>query len=261
MIRGLLSILFLLCLVIQASSQGYLGTVSTGTGIESPITVGSGAAPQGASVGASATQANLTGTMSLNLIDGVASQLNLDIFQSGDLLLGYGNMTMGTGSQRVTAAGSLTSNGITLYVSAVDVPEVYRLEITGSGAALAGRYQAFIANGPAWSGTVTGVSDQILSYRPATTLGRGVNAGSIGTTIGQPAGTLGTAIGQPIVGQPVGVFVQPIDSNNLTRNRSFFSSSNGQTQTTTSDGITTVTTSGGTTTTTTSDGTTSITYG
>jgi hypothetical protein len=209
MIRGLLSILFLLCLVIQASSQGYLGTVSTGTGIESPITVGSGATPQGASVGAAAAQANLTGTMSLNLIDGVTRQLNLDIFQSGDLLLGYGNMTTGTGSQRVTAAGSLTANGITLYISAVDTPEVYRLEITGSGASLAGRYQAFIANGAAWSGTVTGVSSQILSYRPATTIGSGASAGSIGTTVGQPAGTLGTA-----VGQPVGILVQPIGLNN-----------------------------------------------
>lgn len=259
MIRGLLSIIFLICLVIQASSQGYLGTVSTGTGIESPITVGSGTTPQGASVGAAAAQANLTGTMSLNLIDGVTRQLNLDIFQSGDLLLGYGNMTTGTGSQRVTAAGSLTANGMTLYLSAVDTPEVYRLEITGSGASLAGRYQAFIANGAAWSGTVTGVSNQILSYRPTTTLGRGVNAGSMGTTvgtIGQPAGALGTAVGQPI-----GTLAQPISSNNLTRNRSFFSSSNGQTQTTTSDGTTTVTSSGDTTTTTTSDGTTGISYG
>ncbi|MDM7911505.1 MAG: hypothetical protein QUS09_00245 [Methanotrichaceae archaeon] len=252
----MLSILYLLCLVIQASSQGYLGTVTTGTGIESPITVGSGVTPQGASVGAAAAQANLTGTMSLNLIDGVTRQLNLDIFQSGDLLLGYGNMTMGTGSQRVTAAGSLTANGITLYIFTVDAPVVYRLEITGSGASLAGRYQAFMANGPAWSGTVTGVSDQILSYRPATTLGSRAGAGSMGTTIGQPAGTLGTA-----VGQSSGVLVQPIGSNNLTRNRSFFSSSNGQTQTITSDGTTTITSSGGTTTTTTSDGTTSITYG
>lgn len=257
MIRGLLSILFLLCLVIQASSQGYVGTVSTGTGIESPITVGSGATPQRASVGAAAAQANLTGTMSLNLIDGVTRQVNLDIFQSGDLLLGYGDMTTGTGSQRVTAAGSLTANGMMLYISAVDVPEVYRLEIIGSGASLTGRYQAFIANGAAWSGTVTGVSDQILSYRPMTTLGSGANAGSMGTTVGQPAGTLGTT-----VGQPVGTLAQPIGSNNLTKNRSFFTSSNGQTQTTTSDGTTTTTTVGGTTTTTTSDGTTtSVSYG
>ncbi len=255
MIKELLSISFLLCLVIQASSQGYLGTVSTGTGIESPITVGSGAAPQGASVGAAAAQANLTGTMSLNLIDGVVRQLNLDIFQSGDLLLGYGNMTTPTGSQRVTAAGSMMTNGMTLYISAVDVPEVYRLEITGSGASLAGRYQAFIANGTAWSGTVTGVSDQILSYRPMTTLGGGAGAGSLGTTIGQPAGTSGTT-----VGQSVGTFVSPMDSNTLTRNRSFYSSSNGQTID--SDGTTTITNSGGTTTTTTTGGTTtSVSYG
>ncbi len=255
MIKELLSISFLLCLVIQASSQGYLGTVSTGTGIESPITVGSGASPQAASIGAAAAQANLTGTMSLNLIDGVVRQLNLDIFQSGDLLLGYGNMTTPTGSQRVTAAGSLTTNGMMLYISAVDVPEVYRLEITGSGASLAGRYQAFIANGAAWSGTVTGVSNQILSYRPMTTLGGGADAGSLGMTIGQPAGTSGTAVGGTAVGQSVGTLVSPIGSNSLTRNRSFYSSSNGQTID--SDG-TTITTSGGTTTTTTGGTTTSV---
>lgn len=243
MIRGLLSILFLFCLVIQASSQGYVGTVNTGTGIEAPITVGSGAAPQGASIGASAV-ANLTGTMSLNLIDGITRQINLDMIQNGDLLLGYGNMTSGTGSQRITATGSLTANGMALYILPEAAPEVYRLEIASSGASLTGRYQAFAANGASWSGTVTGVSDQILDYRPVTTLGSGAIAGSVGAT----------------AGQPVGALAQPIGANTLGRNRSFFSSSNGQTITT-SDGTTTTTTLGGTTTTTNSDGTTSISYG
>lgn len=234
MIRELLSILFLICLVIPASSQGYLGTVNTGTGIEQPLTVGSGVAPQGTSVGGIATaQANLTGTMSLNLIDGVARQLYLDIYQSGDQLMGYGNMTTGTGGQRVTAAGSLTANGLVLYVTGIDIPEAYRLEITGSGASLAGRYQAFVANGAAWSGSVTGVSDQILSNRPATTLGKGVNAGSMGATVGQgetagqSVGTLGGTLGTT-VGQSFGTLAKPSGSNNLTRNRSFYSSSNGQ---------------------------------
>ncbi len=250
MIRGLLSILFFICLVIPASSQGYLGTVNTGTGIEQPLTVGSGATPQGTSVGGvSVAKANLTGTISLNLIDGITRQLSLNVYQNEDLLLGYGNMSTGTGSQRVAAAGSLTANGMVLYITGIDVPEVYRLEITGSGASLAGRYQAFIANGAAWSGSVTGVSDQILSYRPITTLGQGVNAGSMGGIAGQPIGTPGT-----IVGQPIGALAQPIGSNNLTRNRSFYSSSNGQV--TATDGTTTTTSFGGTTSTTTSDGTT-----
>jgi hypothetical protein len=251
--RGLLSILILIGLVMQASSQGYLGTVNTGTGIEAPITVGSGATPQGANVGASAA-VNLTGTMSLNLVDGIARQINLDIIQNGDLLLGYGNMTSGTGIQRVTAAGSLMTNGMMLYILPADVPEVYRLNIGGSGTSLSGRYQAFAANGAAWSGTVTGISDQILDYRQATTLGSGASAGSQGSIVGQPVGVLA----QPI-GQSAGVMSQPIDANNLGRNRSFFSSSNGQT--TMTDGTTTTTTSDGTTTTTTSDGTTSISYG
>lgn len=255
LIRGLLSILFLICLVIPASSQGYLGTVNSGTGIEQPLTVGSGATPQGASVGRTpAAQANLTGTMSLNLIDGVTRQLNLNVYQNADLLMGYGNMTTGTGSQRITAAGSLTANGLTLYVTGIDVPEVYRLEITGSGTSLAGRYQAFIANGAAWSGSVTGVSNQVLSYRPVTTLGQGANAGLVGTTIGQPVGAQGASVGQTVGGQAVGTQFLPIGSNNLNRNVSFFSSSNGQAVTT--DGTTTTTNFGGSTTTTTSDGTT-----
>lgn len=255
MIRGLLSILFLICLAIPAESQGYLGTVNTGTGIEQPLTVGSGATPRGASVGsAPAAQANLTGTMSLNLIDGVTRQLNLNIYQNADLLMGYGNMTTGTGIQRVTAAGSLAANGLMLYVTGIDVPEVYRLEVTGSGTSLAGRYQAFMANGAAWSGSVTGVSNQILSNRPVTTIGQGANAGLVGTTIGQSVGTQGMSVGQTIGGQTTGTQFLPTGSNNLGRNVSFFSSSNGQAVTT--DGTTTTTNFGGTTTTTTSDGTT-----
>ncbi len=261
MIRGLLSlsILILMCLAMQASSQGYLGTVNTGTGIEQPITVGSGASPQGATVGSPAAASNLTGTMSLNLIDGVTRQVSLDIIQNGDMMLGYGNMTTGAGTERITAAGSQTGTGTTLYLLPSNAPEVYRLEITGSGASLAGRYQAFAANGAAWSGRVTGVSSQILSYRPATVIGSGANAGLSGATVGQPGGV---AV-QP-VGQAAGLLNQPL-GNSLGRNRSFFSSSNGQTTTTTSDGTTT--TSDGTTTTTsggfstvTSDGS-SVSYG
>jgi hypothetical protein len=218
-----------------------------------PITVGAGAAPQGAIVG-TPTGANLTGTMSLNLIDGITRQIYLDIIQSEDLLLGYGNITSGTGIQRVTAAGSLMTNGMTLYILPVDVPEVYRLNIVGLGASLSGKYQASAANGASWSGTVTGASNQILDYRQATTLGSGANAGSLGAVAGQPVG----AIAQP-VGQPVGIAGQPIIPNNLGRSRSFSSSSNGQT-TTTSDGTTTIT-SDGTTTATTSDGTTTVSSG
>lgn len=273
MIRELLPILFLIGLAMQASSQGYLGTVNTGTGIEAPITVGSGAAPQGASIGAS-TAENLTGTMSLNLIDGITRQIGLNIIQSSDLLLGYGNMTSGTGTQRVNAAGSQTTNGMTLYILPVDAAEVYRLNIAGSGASLSGRYQAFAANGATWSGTVTGVSDQILDYRQTTALGSGASAGSSGAVVGQPAGVSAQPIGQLAgvtaqpIGQSAGLIGLPASQNNLGGNRSFYSSSNGQT-TTTSDGTTTISTPGGTniistpggTTTTTSDGTTSVTSG
>ena len=256
MIKALLLILFLLCLATEASSQGYLGTVNTGAGIEQPITVGSGAAPQGASVGTPAGIAagvNLTGAMSLSLVDGITRQINLDLIQSGDLLLGYGNMTSGTGIQRVTAGGALMANGMTLYILPGDVPEVYRLNIVGSGTSLSGRYQAIAANGASWAGTVTGISDRILDSKTATALGSGASAGLLGTVAGQPVG----AIAQPI-SQGVGSVGQPIIPNNLGRSRSFSTSSNGQT--TTTEGVTTIT-SDGTTTTTTSDGTTTVSSG
>lgn len=244
--------LILICMVALASSQGYMGTVSTGTGIESPITVGSGASPHGTTVGETGTLANMNGTLSLDLSDGMARHLDLNILQSGDILMGYGNMTTDMSSQRVTAAGSLTRSGMELYVTLVDVPEVYRLEFSGLGSSLTGRYNAFTANGAAWSGNVNGLSSQIQSYKPATVLGSGVNAGSMGAVAGTPAGT-------PLaIGVPTGV--QTGTPNGYTiGNRSFYSSSNGQTTTTTSDGVTT-TTSGGTITTN-SDGTTTVSYG
>ncbi len=257
MIRELLSLLILICMAALASSQGYMGTVSTGTGIESPITVGSGASPQGATVGETGTLANMNGTLSLDLSDGMARHLDLNILQSGDILMGYGNMTTDTSSQRVTAAGSLTRSGMELFVTLVDVPEVYRLGFSGLGSSLAGRYNAFAANGAVWSGNVNGLSSQIQGYRPATVLGSGVNAGSMGAVAGTPAGTP-LAIGVP-TGVPTGVQTGTPSNSYTIGNRSFYSSSNGQTTTTTSDGVTT-TTSGGTITTN-SDGTTTVSYG
>jgi len=54
------------CLIILASSQGYMGTVSTGTGILSPLTVGFDASSP-VVMGAISSQVNLTGSWSLDL--------------------------------------------------------------------------------------------------------------------------------------------------------------------------------------------------
>ena len=56
----LIAVMLFFSLVANASSQGYMGTITTDTGIVPPLTVGKGTISP-ASVGALSTQANLSG--------------------------------------------------------------------------------------------------------------------------------------------------------------------------------------------------------
>jgi hypothetical protein len=118
---------FFICLVSQisqVSSQGYMGTITTGTGIVPPITVGlsSGATE---SVGALSSLANLTGTWSIDLRDSAAKHIDLQVLQNKELIMGYGDMTQNGAREKVTASGFLAGERPTLFVSIVDRPEVY----------------------------------------------------------------------------------------------------------------------------------------
>ncbi len=156
--RLLLSILVLICLALQASSQGYAGTVTTGTGIIPPLKVGSSETPS-ASLGASAAWANLTGIWSLDLRDSEARHMELKIMQRGQVLMGQGNLTAGDASRKVTASGYTAGNSLSLFVSVIDEQKVYRLELTPSGTSLTGKYNAY-SSSSAWSGTVAGTISQ-----------------------------------------------------------------------------------------------------
>ena len=156
LIRLPLSILVLVLLVAQASSQGYAGTVTTGKGIIPSLRVGSGGNAT-ASFG-SGNQPNFTGIWSFDLLDPNVKhmKLELEIQQSKDDLMGYGNMTSDGNSRRAKASGNISGSNIDLSVSIINSSEMYGLEVTRSGTYLTGKYDEYSSGAIILSGTVAG---------------------------------------------------------------------------------------------------------
>ena len=245
--RTLLIASFFICLVLnisQVSSQGYMGTVTTGTGIVPPITVGksSGAAE---SVGALSSLANLTGTWSIDLRDVGTKHIDLQVLQNKELIMGYGDITENGAREKVTASGFLSGDMLSLFVSIVDRPEVYRLDLATSGTSLSGRYDAIAAGGARWSGTATGSialsSPSSSSFGRAASLARVSNpATTSGAFVGKAAQTLGLAAGNisagsfgAFVGSAARALEDDSGSDQITRSRNSFQSTNSQTITAT----------------------------
>lgn len=221
----LIAVILFICLIANSSAQGYMGTITTGTGIVPPLTVGKGTI-SAAGVGALSTQANLTGSWSVDLKGSYLRHLDLQVFQESDLIMGSGQMLAGGASLAVTVAGSAAGDRSTVFVSSVDKPEVFRLELSASGTALAGEYDSLSRGFIRESGTVTG--SIALSSQPnqPTVLGKGQS----------PSATTGALLGKATEDQN-----EPDASNHLIENKSVYKSSNGQSITSTTDG--TVTTS------------------
>lgn len=153
-IKGfLIAITILLILMEGAASQGYSGTVSTGRGTLSSISVGEGASS--AQVGLSAGL-NLTGSWSADLVGGPARHLDLDMFQQGDLLVGSGLMDSVGRITNITAAGSVRADGLTVFVLTEGGDAAFQLDLSVSGTAISGVYEAISKRMPVESGTVTG---------------------------------------------------------------------------------------------------------
>lgn len=214
-----ISILLLISLALQGSSQSYMGTVSTGTGILTPLTVGS-SAYSGASVGSLSSQANLTGSWSLDLKGQQVRHFDLQVFQLRDLIQGSGSMSSGAAGQKLTAAGSVAGNRPTIFISFIDQPVAFRLELSASGTSLAGRYDSLSADGNSESGTVTGSMALAAGQSQPTNLGTGTNpSATTGAYVGAAAKNLDTTG----------------STGTLTESRSFYQTSTGQ-GTTSSEG-------------------------
>ena len=240
--RTLLMASFFICLVSQVSSQGYMGTITTGTGIVPPITVGksSGAAE---SVGALSSLANLTGTWSIVLRDVGTKHIDLQVLQNKELIMGYGDMTENGAREKVTASGFSAGDRPTLFISIVDRPEVYRLDLATSGTSLSGRYDAIAAGGARWSGTATGsiaLSSPLSSRGPAAPLTWASNPATSGAFVGKAAQAIGLSAGNissgsfgAFVGSAARALEEESGSDRITKSRNSFQSKSGQTMTTT----------------------------
>jgi len=219
-----MTVLLFVCLALPASSQGYMGTVTTGTGIVPPLTVGFGSATA-ANLGSSSSLANLSGSWSVDLKAQTIVHLDLQTFQIGKLLGGSGEMNQGGARQIVTAAGFVEGDRPTVFIMSPDRNRVIRLELAASGTALAGRFDSVARDGSSETGTATGSMVLTAGTRQIKALGTGVN----------PSATSGAWVGKA---------VKSLDSQNsqgstgrFVESRSFYQESTGQ-STTTSEGTT-----------------------
>ena len=188
-----ISLILLICFAANASSQGYMGTVATGTGTVPALTVGKSSIST-SELGALSGQPNLTGTWSLDLNGPFIRHIDLQAIQKGDFIMGTGLMDKGTTS--VTAAGSVAAGGATLFVCQADGGMALRLYLTVSGTSLAGEYDLLSADGPYASGTVTGSMNPSVQLRHVTPLG-GSSRTSAGTSANSGAGT-GAFVGSAV---------------------------------------------------------------
>ncbi|MDD1761551.1 MAG: hypothetical protein LUQ59_04900 [Methanothrix sp.] len=188
-IKTILIVLLFLTLAANASSQGYMGTVSTGTGIIPVITVGKSLI-SASSVGAISTQANLTGDWSMDLKGSEKRHLDLQVYQEKDLILGSGQMSDQQKGLDVTASGSIAGDGLTVFVFVVDTRQVFRLKLSLSGVSLAGEYESLSKGTGIESGTATGQVTSAEVSGQATVLGRSVS----------PSATSGARVGSAVGG-------------------------------------------------------------
>jgi hypothetical protein len=215
-----MALLLFISLIAVASPQGYMGTVTTGTGIVPPLTVGKGAISP-ASVGALSTQLNLTGSWSVDLKGSEIRHLDLQMFQESDLIMGSGLMLAGGANKPVTVAGSVAGDRPTIFVSTIDKPEVFRLELSASGTALAGQFESLSSVFIRESGTVTG--SMVLSPQQSqpTAIGGSIN----------PSATSGALLGRETETQN-----EQDSSDHLIESKTVYKSSNGQSVSPSSEG-------------------------
>jgi hypothetical protein len=184
-LKAILIALLFISLAANVSSQGYMGTVSTGTGIIPALTVGKSSI-SAAQVGAISSRLNLTGSWALDLLGTQTRHFDLQMYQEDDLILGSGQMSAEQSGLAVTAAGFVAGDRPTIFISLIDSSQVFRLKLSVSGEALAGEYDYLSRAKSRQSGTVTGRITLAAKNRPATALGKSVNpSASSGARVGK----------------------------------------------------------------------------
>ena len=175
-LKAILIVLLFLSLAANVSSQGYMGTVSTGTGIIPALTVGKSSI-SASQVGAISSRLNLTGSWALDLLGTEIRHFDLEMYQEDDLILGSGHSQDQSGLA-VTAAGFVAGDRPTIFISPIDSSRVFRLKLSVSDYLSPTKSRQ--------SGTVTGRITLAAKNSPATALGKSANpSASSGARVGK----------------------------------------------------------------------------
>jgi hypothetical protein len=78
------------------------------------------------------------------------------MFQQDDLIMGSGQLSSEGRSINITAAGSVGTKDLMVFVMPAGGEEVLRMELSASKTAITGVYEAFSRGMPIESGTLTG---------------------------------------------------------------------------------------------------------
>lgn len=161
-----------------------MGTISTGTGILEPITVGKSTISP-ARAGAISMQENLSGSWTLDLKGQESRHFDLQVVHKGDLIAGLGKMSSGQGSQSVAVAGYVSGNRPIIFINGIDRAQTFRIMLTYSGSSLAGEYDFISQDAASKSGTATGQMTLTAPASRAKVLGNGTNpSASAGAYVG-----------------------------------------------------------------------------
>ena len=166
-----------------------MGTVSTGTGIIPALTVGKSSVST-SGVGAVSSQANLTGTWSLDLKGTLTRHIDLQMTSKGDFIMGSGSISLDKSTAPVTAAGSVRGDSPSLFVCRADGKEAIRLTLSTSGTSLAGEYDSLSSNVSTASGTVTGSMSLSAGNTSPVSLGSSPTTTATGAWVGSSIAAL-----------------------------------------------------------------------
>ncbi len=199
--------------VITSASE-VTGSLPSGT---QSVNLGTPTANDPAASQAQGTEAgsSLNGTLSLVLQDSAIRYLTLALQQTGDMIMGQGNMTSGSSVQDVTASGLVAGGQLSLTVTPAAGSDIYKLELMPEGNTIKGSYSAQSEDGATWSGTAAGIlpgdSLKILSVpttsvpktsapKTSTPLNSGVTVGGAGASSSTAASAGPVQLGQSMGG-------------------------------------------------------------
>lgn len=161
----------------QAKDAGIItGSNSQHNSASGPSTTYLGTPPAGSEMDVSPTtnaddaeNANITGAWSIDLSGELTRHIDLNLAQNKNDVMGYGSMTGGNGTQKVTASGSLSGGRLMLTVMPINSLDLYKLDLSLESHT-SGTYTAYSASGETWLGSIIGTAPSGISSNASDTM-------------------------------------------------------------------------------------------